>query len=254
MSRIGSCFERLRARGERALVPFVTAGDPTSAPPRRSCSPWRARGGPDRARRPFSDPIAEGPTIQRRASARSPGHEPAPGARAREAAARAHRGAAAPHGLREPLLRDGRARCAEAAAAAGVDGIIVPDLPPEEGADLYGARPTPASTPCSSRPDDDRRAPPLLAERTRGFLYYVSLTGVTGPAPPSPRTSRRRRAREGPLRRPRLRRLRRLDPDHAREIARFADGVVVAARSSSASSAPAPPTRRWTRSPASSRS
>jgi tryptophan synthase alpha chain len=115
------------------------------------------------------------------------------------------------------------------AAAAGVDGIICPDLPPEEGADLYGALEkagidgvllaAPTTTPA-------RLA--LLVERTRGFLYCVSLTGVTGA---------RATVAQGVEASVRAARALRdvpvcvgfgvSTPAHAAEIGRYADGVVV---------------------------
>jgi tryptophan synthase alpha chain len=231
MSRIGPCFERLRARGERALVPFVTAGDPDLGTTEALVLAM-ADAGADLIELgvPFSDPIAEGPTIQRaseRALARGTSLR-----RVLELVKRLRARTEVPlllMGYANPFYAMGARGCAEAAAAAGVDGIIVPDLPPEEGADLYAAAAdagvdavllaAPTTTDARLR---------LLAERTRGFLYYVSLTGVTG--------ARAALAADLAAAVARVKALSDVPvcvgfgvstPDHAREIARFADGVVV---------------------------
>ena len=183
MGRIGERFVRLRAAGEKALIPFVTAGDPDLDTTGELVLAL-AEAGADAIELgiPFSDPTADGPSIQR-ASERSL----ARGTTLRRVLALVKR--LRPQ-LEVPLLLMGYANpfyalgadgLAQEAAAAGVDGIICPDLPPEEGADLYFALEkagidavllaAPTTTPA-------RLA--LLAERTRGFLYYVSLTGVTG--------------------------------------------------------------------------
>jgi len=164
-------------------VPFVTAGDP-DLPTTAELVLAMAEAGADAIELgvPFSDPIADGPTIQRASQ------------RALAGGTTLRRVLALVKELRPqleiPLLLMGYANPFYAlavdgfvaeAAAAGVDGIICPDLPPEEGADLYRALEkagidgvllaAPTTTP-------ERLA--LLASRTRGFLYYVSLTGVTG--------------------------------------------------------------------------
>jgi tryptophan synthase alpha chain len=231
MGRIGERFAGLRARGERALVPFVTAGDPdleTTAALVRSME----EAGADLIELgvPFSDPIADGPTIQRASE------------RALAAGTSLRRVLMLVKELRPrvdiPLLLMGYANpfyamgaegFADAAAAAGVDGVICPDLPPEEGEDLYGAlesRGVDAVLLASPTTTDARLA--MLARRTRGFLYYVPLTGVTG--------ARREVAQglaEG------VARVRAHGdvpvcvgfgisrPEHAAEVGRFADGVVV---------------------------
>lgn len=183
MSRIADRFVRLRAAGEKALIPFVTAGDPDLDTTGELVLAL-AEAGADAIELgiPFSDPTADGPSIQR-ASERSL----ARGTTLRRVLALTKQ---LRHQVEVPLLLMGYANpfyalgvdgFVQEAVAAGVDGIICPDLPPEEGADLYGALEragidavllaAPTTTPA-------RLA--LLAERTRGFLYYVSLTGVTG--------------------------------------------------------------------------
>ena len=183
MGRIGERFARLRAAGDKALVPFVTAGDPDLGTTAELVLAM-ADAGADVIELgvPFSDPTADGPTIQR-ASERSL----AGGTTLRRVLALVKQ--IRPQ-VEIPLLLMGYANpfyalgvdgFVQEAVAAGVDGIICPDLPPEGGADLYGALDkagvdgvllaAPTTTPA-------RLA--LLARETRGFLYYVSLTGVTG--------------------------------------------------------------------------
>jgi len=183
MSRLEGAFARLRARGERALVPYFTAGDPSLADTRRLVIE-AARRGADVIELgvPFSDPLADGPVIQRA------------GARALAAGTTVARVLETVSALRaeidvplvlltyyNPVLAFGLKAFARTAADAGVDGTIVADMPPEEseplaseaaaaGLDLvYMLAPT--STPPRVR---------LIAKKSRGFIYVVSLTGVTG--------------------------------------------------------------------------
>jgi tryptophan synthase alpha chain len=231
MGRISDRFLQLRETGERALVPFVTAGDPDLATTAELVVAM-VEAGADAIELgvPFSDPIADGPTIQR-ASERSL----AGGTTLRRILGLVKQ--LRPQ-VKIPLLLMGYANPFYAlgvdglvgeAAAAGVDGIICPDLPPEEGADLYGALEkagidgvllaAPTTTPA-------RLA--LLVERTRGFLYCVSLTGVTGA---------RATVAQGVEASVRAARALRdvpvcvgfgvSTPAHAAEIGRYADGVVV---------------------------
>jgi len=183
MSRLDETFARLRARGERALLPYFTAGDPSLADTRRLVIE-AARRGADVVELgvPFSDPLADGPVIQRA------------GTRALAAGATVARVLETVAGLRaeidvpivlltyyNPVLAFGLKAFARTAVDAGVDGAIVADLPPEES-DPLGAEATaagldlvymvaPTSTPARVR---------LIARKSRGFIYVVSLTGVTG--------------------------------------------------------------------------
>jgi tryptophan synthase alpha chain len=231
MGRIGERFAALRARGERALIPFLTAGDPDLATT-QSLVHALAQAGADLIEIgiPFSDPLGDGPVIQR----------------ANERALRAGTslrrvlelvGTLRPQiqvplvlmGYTNPILAMGEENFAEAAAKVGVDGVIVIDLPPEEGETLFGALSGAGvdgvllAAPTTQPP---RLA--MLAARTRGFLYYVSLTGVTGAR------SQLAQGIEASVRSIRAG----SDvpvcvgfgvstPEHAREVGRFADGVVV---------------------------
>jgi tryptophan synthase alpha chain len=183
MTRIAERFAALRARGERALIPFVTAGDPDLGTSEALVLAM-AEAGADLIELgvPFSDPIAEGPTIQRASERALAGGTSL--RRVLELSKRVRARCDVPlllMGYANPFYAMGPRHFAQAAAEAGVDGFIVPDLPPEEGEDLYSAAAAagvdgvllaaPTTTPA-------RLA--LLGARTRGFLYFVSLTGVTG--------------------------------------------------------------------------
>jgi tryptophan synthase alpha chain len=231
MGRLAERVAALRARGEGALVPFVTAGDPDLATT-EALVPVLAEAGADAVELgvPFSDPIAEGPTIQRASE------------RALRAGATLRRilqlvKALRPRveipivlmGYANPFLHMGEENFARAAAEVGVDGVIVPDLPPEEGASFYDAVEAAGVAPVLlAAPTTTPERLAKIARRSRGFLYYVALTGVTG--------ARREVARDLEAGVRRARELADLPvcvgfgvstPEQVAEIARYADGVVV---------------------------
>ena len=186
MSRIAARFASLKARNRTALIPFVTAGDPS---PGATVPVMRAmvEAGADLIELgvPFSDPMADGPVIQR-ASERAL----AAGMNfgkvldiVREFRAGDEHTPVVLMGYLNPLEAVGYARAAERAAAAGVDGFITVDLPPEEAEELVcevrsrGIDPVFLISPTSS---DERIA--RICREASGFVYYVSLKGVTGAA------------------------------------------------------------------------
>lgn len=183
MGRIEEVFERLREQGEKGLIPFITAGDPSLAAT-EALIVSMAEAGADLIELgiPFSDPMADGPVIQA-ASERAL----AAGATLHgilQMVSQARRRTQVPivlMGYYNPILRFGPERFAREAAAAGIDGILLVDLPPEEADEIRGhlkeagvryitllAPTTPA----------ERRL--RLASEGEGYLYYVSMTGVTG--------------------------------------------------------------------------
>ena len=186
MSRLAERFAALRARRRTALVPFVTAGDPSPAvtvPAMRAM----VEAGADIIELgvPFSDPMADGPVIQRageRALAAGMSFE-----KVLDIVCEFRAGDSATPvvlmGYLNPLEAAGYARAAERAAAAGVDGLITVDLPPEEAGALvrevraHGIDPVFLVSPTSG----DERIARICAEAS-GFVYYVSLKGVTGAA------------------------------------------------------------------------
>ncbi len=183
MGRISERFEALKKRDERALVAFITAGDP-DLETTEAILLCMAEAGVDVLELgvPFSDPIAEGPTIQR-ASERAL----ASGTSLRRILRMVGRLRSRIEipillmGYANPIHAMGPVPFAEAAAQVGVDGIIVPDLPPEEGEVFYReCRARGIDVVLMAAPTTTPERMALLCERSRGFLYYVSLQGVTG--------------------------------------------------------------------------
>lgn len=182
-SRIDCAFEKLRDRREAALIVYVMAGDPSLGETEQLVLELEEAGADlIELGVPFSDPIADGPVIQ-------------------QAAERALRSGTS---LRKilPMVKElrtktqvplvlmayyntihafGTERFCREAVEAGVDGLIIPDMPPDEAGPLKGPAENsglqlifllaPTST-------DDRRA--FVARQSKGFVYYVSLTGITG--------------------------------------------------------------------------
>ena len=183
MSAIEARFRALRERRSCALVPFVTAGDPDLGTT-EALIPALADSGADLIEIgvPFSDPVAEGPTIQRASERALAAGTSLP--RILDLVKRLRSRVSVPlilMGYANPFLRDGPAAFARAAADAGVDGLITADLPPEEEPDFFSALRAQEIDPiflASPTTPPERAA--LLATASRGFLYYVSLTGVTG--------------------------------------------------------------------------
>ncbi len=184
MSRIKSAFERLDGEGRKALIPFITAGDPDVAltlPLMHTL----VEAGADVIELgvPFSDPMADGPTIQR-ASERAL----AKGMTLRKVLSLVVEFRKADSktpvvlmGYANPIEAMGLEKFAAAAAQAGVDGVLVVDYPPEEAVSFgaamkaHGMDPIFLLAPTSSA---ERIA--HVAEIASGYVYYVSLAGVTG--------------------------------------------------------------------------
>jgi len=184
--RLAARFAACRAEKRAALVTFVTAGDPDLDSSARVLRALVA-GGADVVElgMPFTDPMADGPAIQA-GNIRSLGA----GTRLTDVLAmvRTFRAedAATPivlMGYMNPVFAYGVERFAADATAAGVDGLIVVDVPPEEAAELLGAFHAAGlhlirlATPTT----DEARLPRVL-EGASGFLYYVAVAGVTGTA------------------------------------------------------------------------
>jgi len=184
MNRIDARFAELRAAGRTALIPYVTAGDPTPA----LTVPIMRRlvaAGADIVELgvPFSDPMADGPVIQR-ASERALAQGVGLGDVLAMVAAFREVDAVTPvvlMGYANPVEAMGPAAFADRAQAAGVDGVLVVDYPPEEAADfaaLLGARGLAPIFLLSPTTPEERVA--TVAALARGYVYYVSLKGVTG--------------------------------------------------------------------------
>ena len=231
-ARIDARFAALKAEGRAAFVAYVMAGDPDQATALAILRGLPAAGADIiELGFPFSDPMAEGPPIQRAAQ-----RALANGMTLQRVLdlARAFRETDADTpivlmGYTNPLVTWGYAAFARDAAAAGIDGMIVVDCPPEEAdplADALDANDISLIRLATPTTDDARL--PIVIARTSGFVYYVSVAGVTGvkaadAAEVAPHVERVRKASGLPvavgfgIR----------TPEQAAAIARVADAAVV---------------------------
>lgn len=186
MTRIDDTFARLKAEGKKAFVAYVMAGDPDY-----ETSLEIVKGLPEAGvdiielGLPFTDPMADGSTIQ------LAGQRALDGGQSLEKTLQIARELRKGNdttpivmmGYYNPIYSRGVERFLSDAKKAGIDGLIIVDLPPEEDVELCipaqkaGLNFIRLATPTS----DDKRLPKLL-ENTSGFIYYVSITGVTGAA------------------------------------------------------------------------
>ena len=185
-ARIAGTFDALRAQGRKALIPFITAGDPD---PAATVPLMRAlvAAGADIIELgvPFSDPMADGPVIQR-ASERALAHKVGLKDVLRLVAEFRQQDAVTPvvlMGYANPVERMGYAAFAQTAKQAGVDGVLTVDIPPEEStgvADVFKQAGLDPIFLLSPTTPEARIAE--VARIAGGFIYYVSLKGVTGAA------------------------------------------------------------------------
>lgn len=183
MNRISRAFNGLKSRGQKAFIVYVTAGDPDLASTGKLVLGLE-KAGADIIELgiPFSDPLADGPVIQ----------------------AASHRALAKGVTLKKifamveilrtrteipivfmtyfnPVLRYGLERFMATCAAVGVDGVIIPDLPHDEAAQLISlGRREGIATVFLAAPTSTKARLAKIAKCSKGFIYYVSLTGVTG--------------------------------------------------------------------------
>lgn len=232
MTRIDAKFAQLKAEGKKAFVAYVMAGDPDYD---RSLELVKGLPGAGvdiiELGLPFTDPMADGPTIQ------------LAGQRALEGGMTLDRTLQLAREFREgddttpivmmgyynPIYNRGVDRFLADAKEAGIDGLIVVDLPPEEDEELCipaqaaGLNFIRLATPTT----DDKRLPKVL-QNTSGFVYYVSITGITGAAVPqasdvAPEVARIKSATDLPV----IIGFGIRTPEVSREMASVADGAVV---------------------------
>lgn len=186
MSRIGARFASLRQQGRKGLIPYICAGDP-SADLTVPLMHGLARAGADVIELgvPFSDPMADGPVIQR-AAERAIRNGVGLKATIDMVARFRTTNQVTPvvlMGYANPIERMGRDAFALAAQAAGVDGVLVVDYPPEEcgefAAAMRAAQIDPIFLLAPTSTDERIEA---VARHASGYLYYVSLKGITGAA------------------------------------------------------------------------
>ncbi|HLL14166.1 MAG TPA: tryptophan synthase subunit alpha [Pyrinomonadaceae bacterium] len=183
MSRIAETFTRLREEKRRGFIPFITAGDPTPHAT-RALIPELARAGASIIELgvPFSDPMADGPVIQRASERALRGGVGV--AEVLEVIRDARRETDVPIVLfsyYNPLLQFGAERLCAEARRAGVDGMLVTDLAPEEAVDFAATlRAHELDLIFLVAPTSTDARLGRIAERASGFIYAVSRAGVTG--------------------------------------------------------------------------
>lgn len=233
MSRIAARFAQLRAEGRGALMPFLEAYDPDPA-----TSMALLRGLPGAGADlievgvPFTDPMADGPTVQRAGQRALKAGGTLAGALAmvRDFRREDDETPIVLMGYLNPILAYDTERFCRDAAASGVDGLIVVDLPPEEAEELADpARQQGLDLIRLIAPTTDETRLPKVLHGTSGFIYYVAIAGVTGT-----RSATRDALAEAI---PRVRRFTELPiaigfgvrtPQQAAEAVQVADGAVVA--------------------------
>ncbi|MBT9247112.1 tryptophan synthase subunit alpha [Gemmobacter fulvus] len=232
MTRIDAKFAALKVEGKKAFVAYIMGGDPDVA-----TSLAVMKGLPEAGvdvielGMPFTDPMADGPTIQLAGQRALEGGMTMDKvlAMATEFRKGDDRTPIVLMGYYNPIYARGVDRFLAEAQAAGIDGLIVVDLPPEEDSELClpaqaaGLNFIRLATPTT----DDARLPKVL-QNTSGFVYYVSITGITGAAAAkaadvAPEVQRIKAQTDLPI----IVGFGITTPDNARDIAGIADGCVV---------------------------
>lgn len=230
-TRIAHLFAACKEQNRKAFIAYITAGDPS---PAHTASLVLAleRGGADLIELgvPFSDPIADGPVIQRASERALRAHMTL--ARVLETVREIRRHSQIPlllFSYLNPLLRYGFEKLGADAAAAGVDGVLLTDLCIEEaGESVRSLRAHGLDTVFLAAPTSTDRRLRLVAEHSSGFIYLVSRTGVTGERESLSQSAvdlvaRMRELTDVPL----AVGFGISTPQHVEEVARIADGVVV---------------------------
>lgn len=231
MNRIGQKFRKLRREKKKAFIAFITCGDPNLATTERLALEF-ARLDVDILELgvPFSDPLADGPTIQA-ASARALKNK-VNLASVFRLVKKLRRKIELPIALLtyyNIIYRFGIKDFVSRAKSCGVDGVIIPDLPVEEAGDLIKAgKKDKFATIFLLAPTSDRQRIKKISSNSSGFIYYVSLTGITGTRKHLPNELIQQ-----------VRRIKRItskpvcvgfgvsSPQQARKIARVADGIII---------------------------
>lgn len=231
MNRIDEKFKELKGRGRKAFIVYICAGDPDLNTTKQLVL-GLDRVGVDIIELgvPFSDPLADGPTIQKASQRALKNRVNLPKIFSLIKSLR--RMVEIPLVLMtyyNPVYKYGVKRFVEDAKIAGADGVIVPDLSPEEAGELISAsKRNMFNTIFLAAPTSTRERIRLIAEKSSGFIYYVSLTGVTGARKKLPAQIREH-----------IRQIKRITnkpvcvgfgvstPEQVRDLSRFCDGVIV---------------------------
>lgn len=183
MSRIGQTFRTLKQKGKKAFIPYIMAGDPSLEITEKTVHLLKECGADIvELGVPFSDPLADGPTIQRASE------------RALLNGITLKKVVSFVKTLRNttevpivlmtyfnPVFKYGPGRFVTDAADAGVDGVIIPDLPPDEAGDFIKlSRKAGLDTIFLIAPTSTEDRIKKVTKAARGFVYYVSITGITG--------------------------------------------------------------------------
>lgn len=230
-NRIDKKFRELKKQGKAALIVYITAGYPTLSKTRELVFEFQ-KSGVDIIELgvPFSDPLADGPTIQASSEAALRNN-----VSLRDIIAlvkNIRRSSQIPIVFMtyyNPVYRFGVERFVKSAVSAGVDAVIVPDLPPEEAGDLIRvSRKSGFATIFLLAPTSVTKRMKMVSKASTGFIYYVSLAGVTGARKKLPQEIK------GVVRRIKSFTAKPVcvgfgvsGPQQAKEIARIADGVIV---------------------------
>lgn len=183
ISRIEKTFRELRKSGKKAFIPYLMAGDPSLENTKEIVLMFEECGADIvELGVPFTDPLADGPVIQRAAE------------RALERGVTLRRVISTVRDLRKrtqipivlmtyfnPVFKYGEEKFVKDAKDAGVDGVIIPDLPPDEAVDFMRAsRRASLDTIFLLAPTSTQDRIKKVTKASRGFIYYVSITGITG--------------------------------------------------------------------------
>jgi tryptophan synthase alpha chain len=232
MTRIDTTFAALRAQGRKAFVSYIMAGDPD---PETSFQILRGLPGAGvdiiELGVPFTDPMADGPTIQLAGQRALEAGQTLAGTldMVRRFRAEDNSTPIVLMGYYNPIYSRGVDRFLTEAVEAGIDGLIVVDLPPEEDSELcLPAQAAGLNFIRLATPTTDAARLPKVLQNTSGFVYYVSITGITGAAAAQagqvgPEVARIKASTDLPV----IVGFGISTPDAARDIASVADGCVV---------------------------
>lgn len=183
MNRIEKTFKELKALNKKAFIPYIMAGDPSVEKTKELVLVLEECGADIiELGVPFTDPLADGPTIQRAAERALKGGVTLKGVLALVKDLRTK--TRVPLVLMtyyNPVFKYGEERFVKDAKDAGVDGVIIPDLPPDEAGELIKtAKKAGLATIFLLAPTSTEDRIKKVAAAARGFIYYVSMTGITG--------------------------------------------------------------------------